>query len=191
MEISNLKSFFYPPGGILLWIVIYLELITFGLAFGALAYYGSLEREAFHQDSLLLNKSIATLNTVLLLTSGFLVAKGVQFFSAKHHDKTARYFLWAVLFGVGFLVLKCVEYYLKIDAGIGMDYSSFFMYYWLLTGFHWIHVFVGVIILFVLRLIILKKKENAKLEDIEAGAAFWHLCDLIWLLLFPILYLLF
>jgi nitric oxide reductase NorE protein len=190
MEVKR-KSIYYPPGGILVWLIIYLELLTFGLAIFALAYYGTLERAKFHQDSLLLNKPLATINTILLLTSGLFVAQGVVFFKKKLFDKTSVYFLWAVLCGVGFLLLKLVEYYQKIEAGLDMDYSVFFMFYWFLTAFHWIHVVLGVIILLLLRATIKKKKGTAVLEDLEAGATFWHMCDLIWLLLFPILYLLF
>ena len=64
---NNTKSIYYPPGGILIWIIIYLELITFGMAILALAYYGSEERELFHNSSLKLNKTIGTINTILLL----------------------------------------------------------------------------------------------------------------------------
>lgn len=187
----NPRSFFYPPGGILLWIIIYLELLTYAIAFAALAYYGSQERADFHRDSLLLNKGIAAFNTILLLTSGYLVARGVKEFKVGNNQKTARLFGWAILAGTGFLLLKAYDYYTKIDAGLGMDHSSFFTFYWLLTAFHWVHVLVGLIILFVIRFTLLKKKDESKLEDVEASAAFWHMCDIIWLLLFPILYLLF
>ncbi len=190
MEISN-KSIFYPPGGILIWIVIYLELITFGAAMVALGYYGMAEPTQFHSDSQSLNKTIAAVNTVFLLTSGYLAARAVHFFKLKMVEKTAQQFLWATLFGIGFLVLKLVEYHGKLEAGHNMEKSTFFMFYWLLTGFHWIHVLVGVVILFIIRRGVLKKRDEAVLEDIEAGAAFWHMCDLIWLLLFPVLYLLF
>lgn len=183
------KSIAYPPGGLLIWIIIYLELITFGMALAALAYYGAAERSLFHHDSQQLNKGIATANTILLLSSGFLVAKGVQMYKTGRNDDTARFFLWAILAGLGFLALKGIEYYIKLEAGLGMDYSSFFMFYWLLTGFHWIHVLVGLIILVILRRSVLKEKGST--DDLEAGAAFWHMCDLIWLLLFPVLYLLF
>ncbi len=188
---TNRNSIVYPPGGILIWIIIYLELITFGMAFAALAYYGSTEKNIFHTGSLLLNRPIATINTIFLLTSGFLVAQGVHFFKTQKIEKTIRLFSWAMLFGCGFIVLKLVEYYGKYQAGIGMDYSTFFMFYWLLTAFHWIHVLVGLVILFFLRRTLVKKQLQASQEDIEAGAAFWHMCDLIWLILFPILYLLF
>lgn len=188
---NNQKSIYYPPGGILIWIIIYLELITFGMTILALAYYGSLEREQFHADSQLLNKTIATINTILLLTSGFFVAKAVHFFKENKIVETAQFLLWALFSGFGFLVLKSYEYYEKVEGGLTMGKSDFFIYYWMLTGFHWIHVLVGLIILLFIRRTIVKKQSNASLEDFEAGASFWHMCDLIWLLLFPVLYLLF
>lgn len=184
-------SIFYPPGGLLIWIVIVLELLTFGLGFVALAYYGAPAREAFHQDSLLLNKTFGTINTLLLLTAGYFAARGLHSFRQYQFSITARSLLFAMVLGVGFLVVKSVEYCMKWEAGIGMDYSTFYIFYWLMTGFHWIHVLVGVVILAVLRQQILSKKHSAKLEDLEAGIGFWHMCDIIWLLLFPILYLLF
>ncbi|MBS1550382.1 MAG: cytochrome c oxidase subunit 3 [Bacteroidetes bacterium] len=191
MQTVNSKSFFYPPGGILIWIVIYVELITFGMAIAGLVYYGSQERALYHADSQLLNKNIAAVNTVLLLTGGFLAAKALQFFKENKPQKTAQFLLWAAFSGIGFLLLKIVEYSQKLEAGLTMEKSSFFMNYWLLTGFHWLHVLVGVVILLFMRNTVRKKKSEASLEDLEAGAAFWHMCDIIWLLLFPVLYLLF
>lgn len=188
-ETVNHKSVFYPPGGILLWILIYVELFTYGLALFALVFYGAQERELFHSESGLLSRPIGLINTLLLLSSGYLVAKGVQFFKQNETEKTTRFFNFAMLFGFGFLVLKLIEYYLKINQGYHLDYSTFFMFYWLLTGFHWLHVLVGIIILFFVNRNIGKMKTAAKIEDIEAGATFWHMCDIIWLLLFPALYL--
>lgn len=188
---NNTKSIYYPPGGILIWIIIYLELLTFGMAILALAYYGSQERELFHQSSLKLNKTIGTINTILLLSSGFFVAKGIHFFKESNIKKALLYFNWAMVGGFGFLVLKSVEYYEKLEVGLHMDYDSFFRFYWLLTGFHFIHVLVGLVILIIISFSIRKKQANASLEDIDASASFWHMCDLIWLLLFPVLYLLF
>ncbi len=181
----------YPPGGVLIWIVIYLELVTFGMAILALAYYGNQERTLFHESSMHLNRFIGTINTIFLLTSGLFVALGVNAFKAKKHLLAARWFHFAVWGGLGFLVLKMFEYYQKLEAGLTMDYNSFFTFYWLLTAFHWIHVLVGMVILLIIRRTIIKKQAAASLEDIEAGAAFWHMCDLVWLLLYPMLYLLF
>lgn len=191
MKRENKKSIFYPPGGILIWIIIYIELFTYGMAMVGLAYYGSLDRAQYHADSLMLSKPIAVINTIFLLTGGYFAAMAVQYFKKKQIDDTAKYMLWAIFSGIAFLILKLSEYYPKINAGLDMNYSSFFMNYWLLTGFHWIHVLAGVVILYIIRRSILKKKNEASLEDLEAGTAFWHMCDLIWLILFPILYLLF
>lgn len=191
MNQAKEKSIFYPPGGILINILIYVELVTYGLAISALVFYGVKEREAFQADSATLDRVIGTVNTLLLLTSGYLVALGIKMLKENDYDRTARLFNYAMLFGLGFLLLKIVEYGSKLDAGLDLNHSTFFMFYWLLTGFHWIHVLVGLIILFFIRRSIVKKKENASLEDAEAGAAFWHMCDIIWLLLFPALYLIF
>lgn len=187
----NHQSVFYPPGGILLWILIYVELFTYGLALFGLVFYGAQERELFHAESSLLSRPIGLINTLFLLTSGFLVAKGVRFFKNGEIDKTTKYYQLAMLFGLGFLVLKLIEYWLKLNQGYHLDYSTFFMFYWLLTGFHWLHVLVGILILFFVRRNIKNRKTTAQIEDIEAGAAFWHMCDIIWLLLFPALYLIF
>ena len=71
------KNIYYPPGGILIWIIIFLELITFGAALIAITYYGNQELELFHDSSLKLNKTFGMINTIFLLTSGFLMARSV------------------------------------------------------------------------------------------------------------------
>jgi nitric oxide reductase NorE protein len=96
-----------------------------------------------------------------------------------------------MLGGVLFLVLKTFEYISKIDAGLTIGYNTFFTFYWMLTLFHVIHMLVGLVILGSIYIGINKKESTTTIEDVEASAAFWHMCDLIWLLLFPIIYLLF
>jgi len=185
------KNVFYPPGGILMWIIIFLELFTFGMALVAMVYYGSLERELFHESRLLLNTSFGAVNTVFLLTSGFFMAKSVMELKRHQVDKSIRY-LWITMFlGLCFLILKSIEYNSKIDAGLDMNYNLFFTFYWALTFFHVVHVVVGLIILAVTAYNLKKNAAKVELIDVEAGAAFWHMCDLIWLLLFPIIYLIF
>ena len=70
-----------------------------------------------------------------------------------------------------------------------LDTNTFFSFYWMLTGFHIIHVIIGLVLLFITERNI--KNNKSKLEDVEASATFWHMCDIIWLLLFPIIYLIF
>ena len=190
-ETINHKNLYYPPGGILLWIVVFLELFTFGIALIAMIVYSKDEPEVFHNSRLLLNSTFGAINTVFLLTSGFFMATSVEYFKLNNIDKTSLYLKLTMLGGILFLLLKSVEYYGKIHAGLTMGYNTFFSFYWMLTLFHVIHVIVGLVILVSIYFGIKKNNTSTKLEDIEASAAFWHMCDLIWLLLFPVIYLIF
>lgn len=193
MEITkiNYKNIYYPPGGILLWIIIFLELITFGAALIAMVFYGKQEIELFHESRLLLNVTYGTINTVFLLTSGFFMAVTVQEIRENRIKMAQKYLLITMLFGVFFLILKAIEYQAKLQAGFDMGFNTFFTFYWMLTLFHVIHVIVGLVILGSVYIGIKKEKESTKFEDVEASAAFWHMCDLIWLLIFPVIYLIF
>ncbi len=186
-NIIDYKNIYYPPGGILMWILIFLELVTFGIALVFLVLNSKENPELFYQSRLALNTTFGALNTIFLLTSGFFMATTVHQFKQNNSVKAALFLKITMLGGFLFLILKSVEYYLKINAGYTLGYNSFFTFYWLLTGFHVIHVLVGLVILLFMYNGI--RKETTVLEDVEASAAFWHMCDLIWLLLFPILYL--
>ncbi len=183
------KNIYYPPGGILIWILILLELLTFGIALIVLAMSSKENPTAFFESSSHLNASYGAMNTVFLLTSGFFMATTVHQFKEGNINKASFYLNITMFGGLLFLVLKSLEYMEKIDLGFTLGYDTFFNFYWLLTGFHVIHVIVGLVILFFMKRSF--KKHTSSLEDVEASAAFWHMCDLIWLLLFPILYLVF
>jgi len=194
MENTNInhKNIFYPPGGILMWIVIFLELFTFGAALIAMVIYSKEEPIVFHNSRLLLNTTYGVINTLILLTSGLFMALSVLWFK-KNNLKLAKWFLLlTMLGGCFFLGLKSVEYHDKIETGLTIGYNTFFTFYWMLTLFHVIHVIVGlVILLFIYTGLLNTIKLKTTLEDFESSAAFWHMCDLIWLLLFPIIYLIF
>ena len=187
----NSKNIYYPPGGILLWVIIFLELITFGIALIAMVISSKENPTDFHESRLLLNTPFGTINTVFLITSGFFMAVSVNYLKQNNTKKSLLFLTLTMLGGVLFLVLKGVEYSDKIDAGLTIGYNTFFTYYWMLTLFHVIHVIVGLVILVSVYVGLKKKKSTTTIEDVEASAAFWHMCDLIWLLLFPIIYLLF
>ncbi len=188
-SIQTQPRFFYPPGGIMIWILIVVELLTFGIAMIALAVSSKENPELFHQSRLHLNTYIGTLNTIFLLASGFFMAVAVQETKNNNHKLTAKYILLALSGGGLFLILKSLEYYVKIEQGLTVGHNTFFTYYWLLTLFHLIHVLVGMGILTGLYFSVRKGITPERKENIGAGAAFWHMCDIIWLFLFPVLYL--
>ncbi|MGV6845129.1 MAG: cytochrome c oxidase subunit 3 [Lutibacter sp.] len=185
----NRNDIYYPPGGILLWILIFLELITFGVALIGMMIYGKQTPEVFHSSKLLLNTTIGSLNTIVLITSGLFMALSVRYFKENDLKKSSFFLKLTLLGGVLFLSLKGFEYYEKIEVGLTIGYNTFFTFYWLLTLFHVIHLLVGIVILLFIQSDLTKNK--TKIEDFEASAAFWHMCDLIWLLIFPIIYLVF
>lgn len=187
----NYKNIYYPPGGILIWIVIFLELITFGMALVAMVYTSKDEPEVFHNSRLILNSTIGAINTLFLLVSGFFMAQTVYYFKQHAVSRASLSLKLTILGGVLFLALKSFEYYDKIEMGYSIGYNTFFSFYWMLTLFHVIHVLVGIVILIIMYFDIRKKSVEANLENIEASAAFWHMCDIIWILLFPVIYLIF
>jgi nitric oxide reductase NorE protein len=185
------KSLMSPPGGVLIWILILLEVFTFGLSLVGLMYYRVQEPMLFAESSAMLNTTLGGINTIVLLTSGFFMAAAVHSFKEQKISTGTKFTLATIVTGLAFLVIKWQEYGDKLEKGLGLDENMFFTFYWLLTGFHFIHVLVGLVILTLLLVQIRNRQKVTKLEDIEAGAAFWHMCDLIWLLLFPALYLVF
>ena len=174
-----------------MWIIIFLELFTFGIALIAMVYSGKETPELFHESSQYLNTTIGAVNTVFLIMSGFFMATSVHYLKQQKLHKTKLFLKLTMLGGFLFLALKGFEYYDKIDAGFNIGYNTFFSYYWMLTLFHVVHVLVGLVILASVHFGLSKANSTTKNEDVEASAAFWHMCDLIWLLLFPIIYLLF
>ena len=174
-----------------MWIIIFLEIITFGIALIAMVYYGQQEPEVFNESKQQLNVAFGTVNTFFLISSGYCMALSVHQIKRKKSKSSLKFLTLTILGGILFLVLKSVEYYFKIEEGLTLGYNTFFDFYWLLTLFHVVHVLVGLVILGFIYFDLRKNKAQTNIEDFEASAAFWHMCDLIWLLLFPILYLMF
>lgn len=189
--VNKYKSIENPPGGLVIWILILLELLTFGIALVFMVMLSKEESSIFHSSRLQLNTFIGATNTLVLLTSGYFMAQSFMFYKNAQKEKSLLNINLTILFGFIFLLLKSIEYYLKINNGIHLDTNTFYTFYWLLTGFHFIHVATGIVILFFLRKFSKQEMTDEKIEYFEAGTAFWHMCDLIWLLISPIIYLLF
>jgi nitric oxide reductase NorE protein len=187
----NHKNFYYPPGGILLWLIVFLELITFGIALIVMVVYSKDEPALFHTSRLSLNPVFGALNTFVLLSSGFFMITSLTQYKEGNTQKSSFYLKLTILFGCLFVLVKSIEYYIKIKSGISLSTNTFFTFYWLLTLFHLVHVLFGLIILTSFCLKISKQHKEINIEDFEAGSTFWHMCDLIWLLIFPLLYLFF
>lgn len=190
IETPNAKSIYYPPGGVLIWIIVFLELITFGAFLIVYLSYRQGDVETFDVSQSMLNTRLGMINTIVLLTSGLFMAAGLIELKKKR-TKAVTYLRLTIALGVLFMALKAFEYNEEIELGIGFSSNQFWVFYWMLTGFHLIHVLVAVTLLTYM---LIKTKSgfysSTNFEDVEAVGVFWHMCDLIWIFLFPILYLL-
>lgn len=182
------SALFYPPGSLLIWSLVIMELFTFGVALIVFVYSGRQEPEVFHAGRAQLQPMYGAINTVFLLVSGFFMATAVERF--KRGAQARPFVLLAMVGGCLFLILKGIEYNGKIQHGLTLGHDTFFTYYWLLTAFHMIHVVVGLVILAVVSFRLRPQSQTMDTEGFEACALFWHMCDLIWLILFPVIYLL-
>ena len=188
---TNSPNIYYPTGGILIWIIVVVEVVTFASALLVFLYVRGSNPEMFNDSQAILNKSLGTINTLLLVTGGFFMATCINKLKSGKQSESLYWIIGAISMGFLFLTVKGYEYYEKLTHGYSIDYNDFFMYYWLLTGFHYFHVLAGVVILIFLMVDIkLGRATQLNCADLETGGIFWHMCDLIWLMLFPVLYLL-
>lgn len=176
------------PGEPGIWVLVLGELFIFSMFFITIAAEHSARPELFRQAQATLNHSLGLTNTLLLLTSSLLVALAVD--RLREAAPGARPLLHAAMAcGAGFAVIKVVEYTEKIRGGVNIASSEFFTLYFAFTGIHLAHVLLG---LGVLGLLSAAGRSPAVMDRsgfIECGAIFWHLVDLLWIVLFALFYL--
>lgn len=170
------------PGNLMMWILILSELAVFGVALVGFAVARALDPATFDAGQAHLDRLLGGLNTLVLVTSGYMAALGVEAGRKGLAARARRLFIGASGVGSVFLVIKMVEYAATLGAGHTIDSDGFFALYFMLTGFHALHVVFGIGLLLVVA------RWNS-VENLETGAAFWHMVDLIWVLLYPIVYL--
>jgi nitric oxide reductase NorE protein len=177
------------PGDLFIWYVIALEGTTFGALFVAFAFTRLWHLELFDASQRQLDLSAGAINTALLLTASWCVARAVQAVRAGRRGGALSWLGAGIAGGIGFVALKLMEYADKEAQGIGLSTNLFFDFYFILTGFHLLHVLAG---LFGLSLagVGLMRQPRAALNayTLETFASFWHLVDLLWLVLFPLVY---
>ena len=173
------------PGNPLMWVLILGELAVFTAFFAFYAGARFAEPQLFQASQQMLNPVAGGINTMVLLTSGLFVAMAVEALAADNVIAGRRWLMSGLALGSLFCVVKVVEYGLKMNQGVTPATNTFFTYYYMLTGFHFIHVVVGLVLLGLVAI-----RRFTTLENVETVAAFWHMVDLIWIFLYPMLYLL-
>jgi nitric oxide reductase NorE protein len=178
------------PGDFALWIFIFAEMLAFGVLFVAYAFTRAKNVELFNTSQLTLSRTSGAINTLVLITSSYFVVRGVAAIKCGLNKQCAHWLIGAFLLGGVFVSIKVVEFSAKYAADITMSTNSFYMFYLALTFFHFMHVLMGMVILAV---IIMKAKRGGySAQDhvgVETGASFWHMVDFLWIILFPLVYI--
>lgn len=179
------------PGDKDLWVFIFAEMLMFGAFFIAYIINRAWEIELFNTSQLVLHRELGVLNTVFLITSSWLVASSVRAARQNRLKDVPRYLSGAVALGIAFMIVKYFEYSDSLGAGYTMTTNNFYMFYYCLTGIHLLHVIAGTTILVVVWINARAGLYHAgRTQGLESGASYWHMVDLLWLFLFPLLYLL-
>ena len=171
------------PGELMMWVLIISELLVFGAGLAVFLAIRLTDPVMFAESQDHLHRTGAALNTIVLVPSGFLAARALHWREAAERFKARIALVVAAALGVVFLVIKGLEYADKAALGLGPETNVFFTFYYLLTGFQAAHVVAGILIL-----LLVAWKDDAR--NIETGAQFWHMVDLVWVILFPVVYLL-
>ena len=174
------------PGHGSMWFFVLGDLWIFTCYFACYIYDRAQNPDAFLRGQELLSTGTGVLNTILLLTSSLLVAACAHATRAGDFKAASRLLALGGSFGLGFLVSKAAEWSAKIRAGLPEATQEFFLYYFMFTGLHVVHVLLG---LFILGLLWRELRDQRRVDFVEAGATYWHMVDALWIVIFALLYL--
>jgi nitric oxide reductase NorE protein len=179
------------PGEPGIWILLFGDMAIFAILFAVYLHAFGKKPELFAASQEHLNRTLGAANTLVLVTSSLIIAfatRAVRQPLLRHI--APRLTLAGVAVGACFVAIKAFEYHQKLSAGITPANNEFYMYYYVLTGLHLAHVVVGLALLTVLSRVIDKPNvSSTRIAFYEGGACFWHMVDLLWLVIFPLVFL--
>lgn len=185
-----------------MWIFLLTEVLLFGGLFAFYTIYRSWHPEMFYEAHKYLNVTLGAVNTFVLITSSLTMALSIRFMQVNKKKLAVWNLVLTLLLAATFLVIKYFEYHHKFELGQlpGKYYTFgeislanphiFFSVYFTMTGLHGIHVIIGMIVITWILVRTIKNEFSAEYyTPIEMTGLYWHLVDLIWIFLFPLLYL--
>jgi len=191
-----------------MWLFLITEILLFAGMFVAYAVYRQWHPEAFLEASVTLDQFLGTVNTIVLLTSSLTVALSIHYIQKDEQSKSFWSLMATLALAGVFLVIKYFEYTAKFEHGIypgalfephGAKYehlanipyvAQFFSIYFVMTGIHGFHVVVGMgIIAWIASRVYRGHFGSDYFTHVELTGLYWHLVDIIWIFLYPMLYL--
>ncbi len=193
MTLSRRTSAPHVPGEAELWIFIVGDLLVFGLFFAIWSWSRATQPDLFARGGAHVNLMLGLVNTLVLVTSSAAVAAGLTLARQGLGRAAALAYAGAAVSGCIFVGLKAVEYGQHVAAGADAFGNAYFMYYFAFTGIHLLHVVIGVAALLFAMLRCLRLPahiaDRGQLLVLESVGVFWHLVDLLWIVLFFLIYL--
>lgn len=165
-------------------------MLVFALFFNVFVVERAKNIALFTESQSKLDMNYGVINTFLMISSSWFVAMAVRAARKNLGKAVPSLFGMAICCGLGFVVIKFLEYGDKIRHGITLTTNDFFMYYFMFTGIHFLHVLIGLgVLIFTLNYSRNKVLGEKDIGILEVGATFWHVVDILWIVLFPLLYL--
>ena len=180
----------HHPGTDGLWTFVFIDMAIFLLIFFTFMSERLRHFEVYSASQLHLNELFGLANTLILLTSSWMVVEALRAARMQLAKKVSAYLMGAFLLGALFSINKLIEYTLKFDAGITPITNPFFSFYFFITIVHFMHVIAGMIFIFYFKnnagACVTSDKYVTGLENV---GLFWHYVDVLWVFIFPLLYL--
>jgi cytochrome c oxidase subunit III len=187
-----------------MWIFLATEIMFFGAVFTAYTVYRNLFTTAFETGSHLLNARIGAFNTAVLICSSLTMALAVHAAQTGKRKRLMTFLVSTMILGGVFLYVKFVlewmhEYHDGLAPGLHWTFAGpqsghvamFFVFYFVLTGIHATHMIVGEGIMTVLLVMAWRGRFSTdRYNPVEMFGLYWHFVDIVWIFLFPLLYLL-
>jgi heme/copper-type cytochrome/quinol oxidase subunit 3 len=179
-----------PHGKLGMWLFLCSEVMLFGAFISAYIVLFMGSPNFGRPATELLGKPLATLNTFVLITSSVTMVMALASIQRDDRKKFAGYLVLTMLLGLTFLVIKGFEYQHKWHEGITLSSSLFGSFYYTLTGLHGLHMIGGLVFnAYVLINGLRGKYGSQHHERVEYAGLYWHFVDLVWVILFPVFYL--
>lgn len=175
------------PGDAAMWVMVLGDFVFFGAYFIIFMIQRATAPELYLQSQQHLNLTIGVVNTLVLLMSSWFIARSVFAARFGDHDRALRLTYLGGACGVAFILIKAYEWASKVAAGYTMPSNEFFLFYYMLTGVHLFHVGLGLLILGIVARE-LRNPLKRRMSMVESGATFWHMVDLLWIVIFGLLY---
>lgn len=185
-----------------MWVYLITELMLFGGLFAAYATYRVVYPQAFAEGSSHLDVNLGAINTAVLILSSLTMALAVHSAQVGRHKALVLFLFLTAMFGTVFMGIKALEYYHhyqeQLAPGVAFNFAGplagqvqiFFVLYFALTGLHAIHLTVGILLVAVMLVLSWRHYISAEYwTPVELLGLYWHFVDIVWIFLFPLLYL--